>query len=164
MRRLLSIGAIVCLGCGLACLRSTRGQSASIAEWTTDSFDPERDGWQRDETKLTRENVKHLGLLWKIKTDNKPMGMQSFREPLILSGVNTSSGAKTLAILAGSSDNVYAIDADSGTLAWQKHLAWSSNRPQQRGEGWGFICTNALSATPVATVKGTDPRLVYVAT
>ena len=164
MRRLLSIGAIVCLGCGLACLRSTRGQSASIAEWTTDSFDPERDGWQRDETKLTKENVKHLGLLWKIKTDNKPMGMQSFREPLILSGVNTSSGAKTLAILAGSSDNVYAIDADSGTLAWQKHLAWSSNRPQQRGEGWGFICTNALSATPVATVKGTDPRLVYVAT
>jgi len=158
------MGAVVCFGCGLACLSSTRGQSIGAAEWTTDSFDSQRDGWQRDETKLTKKNVKHLRLLWKVKTDNKPMGMQSFREPLLISGVNTSSGAKTLAILAGSSDKVYAIDADSGVLVWQKHLEWSSDKPQRPGEGWGFICTNALSATPVATATGAEQRLVYVLT
>ena len=48
-----------------------------------------------------RENAKNIRLLWKLKTDNRTMGMQSFREPLIVAGIHTASGVKTLAILAG---------------------------------------------------------------
>jgi hypothetical protein len=80
-------------------------QSTEGAEWPTGSFDQQRDAWQRNETKFTVDNAKNIRLLWKLKTDNKPMGMQSFREPLIAAGVHTTGGVKTLAIFAGSSDH-----------------------------------------------------------
>jgi outer membrane protein assembly factor BamB len=154
--RLLSL--VVFALCGAAAL----GQSTGAAEWPTGSFDQQRDGWQRDETKLGVDTAKSIRLLWKLKTDNKPMGMQSFREPVIIAGVTTPGGPKTLAIFAGSSDTVYAIDADTGKLIWQKDLKWSSDRPQEPGQGAGFICTNALTATPVVTPADAAQRFVYV--
>jgi outer membrane protein assembly factor BamB len=138
------------------------GQSTGTAEWRTGSYDQQRDGWQRDEGKLTTSNVHDMRLLWKVKTDNVSMGMQSFREPLIIPGVQTASGVKTLAILAGSSNDVYAIDAGSGTIVWQMRLKWSSDEPQDTEIGGGFICTKALTATPVVSPDGPARRLIYV--
>jgi outer membrane protein assembly factor BamB len=161
--RALSFVVLACLGCAAAELHVALGQSTgAAAEWPTGSFNQQRDGWQRNETRITTDNAKDIRLLWKLKTDNKPMGMQSFREPLMLSGVETAGGVKTLAILAGSSNDVYAVDADRGAMIWQKHLKWSSDKPQEAGEGRGFICTNALTATPVVTPAGAATRFVYV--
>ena len=42
------------------------------AEWPTDGGGPRRIGWQKDEKILTKENVKDLQILWKLKFDNKP--------------------------------------------------------------------------------------------
>ena len=152
-----------------ACLCSTymglyaaQGQSTSAPEWRTSSFDAQRDGWQRDESKLTTSNAKDIRLLWKVKTDNKSMGMHSFREPLIIAGVQMASGVKTLAILAGAANEVYAIDADSGTMLWQKQLKWASDKPQTSDINSGFICSKALSATPVVTPAGAANRFLYV--
>jgi outer membrane protein assembly factor BamB len=164
--KVLSFVARVCLGLaasGLAAAQfQAHAQSTTAAEWPTGSFDPQRDGWQRNETKITLDNAKNIRLLWKLKTDNKPMGMQSFREPLIVAGVNTAGGVKTLAILAGSSDDVYVVDVASGALLWQKHLKWASDKPEEPGQGAGFICNNALTATPVVTPAGAAQRFVYV--
>ncbi|WP_213804047.1 PQQ-binding-like beta-propeller repeat protein [Granulicella sp. dw_53] len=147
-------------GFGFTSLVAAHGQAATGApEWNTGSFNPARDAWQRNETKISPENAKSLQLLWKAKLQVKTMGMQSFREPLIV-----SSGGKILALLAGSSNEVYALDADSGAVVWQKKLAWASDKPQEPGEGRGFICTNALSATPVVTPPGASERFVYLIT
>ena len=161
--KVLSFSAYLCLGFAAFWLPAA-AQTTGAAEWPTGSFDAQRDGWQRNETKITAENVKDLRLLWKLKTDNKPMGMQSFREPLIVSGVNTAAGTKTLAIVAGSSDDVYVVDVASGALVWQKHLKWASEKPEEPGEGRGFICNNALTATPVVSPAGSAARVVYVLT
>ena len=150
--KLLSLVAHICLGLAASGLTAAQfqahAQSTGAAEWPTGSFDQQRDGWQRNETKITVDNAKNIRLLWKLKTDNKPMGMQSFREPIIVAGVHTAGGVKTLAILAGSSDDVYAVDAANGSLVWQKHLKWSSDKPQEPGQGAGFICNNALDRHP----------------
>jgi outer membrane protein assembly factor BamB len=163
MRRLIFSGRALCLFCVVAGFSSIApAQSSSPAEWTTDSFNPLRDGWQRNETRISTTNAHDLRLLWKIKTDNKTMGMQSFREPLVIADVQTTNGSKTLAIVAGSSNDVYAIDADSGAMVWQKKLKWSAATPPEPGEGRGFICTNALTATPVVTPPGEGERFLYV--
>ena len=154
----------VFLTLGVSGLHGSLGQSTGAAEWPTGSFDQQRDGWQRNENKFTVDNVRNTRLLWKLKTDNQPKGMQSFREPIIVPGVATPNGAKTVAILAGSSDDVYAVDVANGSLLWQKHLKWSAETPPEPGEGAGFICNNALTATPVVTPPGSAPRLVYVLT
>jgi outer membrane protein assembly factor BamB len=160
--KVLSLVTYVCLGFAASGLPAAQSNAQTAAEWPTGSFNQQRDGWQRNETTLTVDNVKNLRLLWKLKTDNKTMGMQSFREPLIVAGIHTAGGAKTLAILAGSSNDAYAVDVATGKLVWQKHLQWSSSKPQEAGQGQGFICTNALTATPVATAAGAAERSVYL--
>ncbi len=164
--KVLSFAALICLGfaaSGLPAAQSqAHAQSTEAAEWPTGSFNQQRDGWQRNETRLTVDNATNIKLLWKLKTDNKTMGLQSFREPVIVAGVQTAGGVKTLAVLAGSLDDVYAIDAASGSLVWQKHLKWSSSKPEEPGEGAGFICNNALTATPVVSPTGSAQRFVHV--
>lgn len=164
IQRFFKLSLFICLGCASPCWHIATAQSVRAAEWTTDSFNPQRDAWQRNETKFTPARAKDIELLWKIKTDNKPMGMQSFREPQIVAGVNTAGGTKTLAILAGSSNDVYALDANTGAMVWQDRLKWASSKPEEPGEGRGFICTNALTATPVVTPAGAAQRFVYVLT
>jgi len=143
-------------------LISALGLRAQSSEWLTGSYDAARDAWQRAESKITPQNAGNLQLLWKVKVDIKTMGMQSFREPLIVNGVKTAQGTKTLAILAAASNDVYAIDADDGTVVWQKKLKWESDKPEEPGEGEGFICTNALSATPVLSPQDAPVRRLYV--
>jgi outer membrane protein assembly factor BamB len=157
--KVLSLALFFCSS--VSALHPALAQSTGAAEWPTGSFDQQRDGWQRNEARFTVDNAKNIRLLWKLKTDNQPMGMQSFREPVILAGVHTANGLKTLAIFAGSSNTVYAVDADSGSLLWQKNLKWSSSKPQEPGQGGGFICNNALTATPVVTPAGAAQRFVY---
>jgi outer membrane protein assembly factor BamB len=160
MRRLRVLPSIFVLGCALMSLNPARGQSGS--EWLTSSGDAARDAWQRAGSKITSRNARKLQLLWKVKVDSKPMGMLSFREPLVVSGIKTADGARTLAILAGASNDVFAIDAESGKVLWQTKLQWASDKPPEPGEGSGFICTNALSATPVVSPIDTPVRRLYV--
>jgi outer membrane protein assembly factor BamB len=154
-----------CVAFGPLVAQSQTGTpSSSAAEWPTGSFNQQRDAWQRNETRLSADTAKSIRLIWKLKTDNKSMGMQSFREPIIVAGISTASGVKTLAIVAGSANSIYAVDVQGGTLVWQKNLKWSSDQPQEAGEGRGFICNNALTATPVVTPAGSAKRFVYVLT
>lgn len=133
------------------------------AEWSTSSADAARDAWQRGASPINRSTVANLHMLWKLKVENKTMGMQSFREPLIIPGVNTAGTSHTVAYLAGASNDVFAIDADSGSIVWKKRLEWKSAKAQEAGEGNGFICTNAQSATPVVTPPGgPGPRRLYL--
>jgi outer membrane protein assembly factor BamB len=161
-RGVLSLFAVIGLGFVSPWQGSAYGQTAGSPEWTTGSFNPQRDAWQRNETKITPANAKNLQLLWKAKLPVKTMGMQSFREPLILSGIPSSGGTKNLTVFIGSSNEVYALDSDTGTIVWQKKLPWASEKPQEPGEGRGFICTNAQSATPVVTPAGEGDRFLYV--
>ncbi len=103
-----------------------------------------------------------MQLLWKVKLDSKPMGMLTFREPVIVSGVKTATGTSTLAILAGATNDIHAIDTSTGKVVWETKLKWSSEKPQEKGEGNGFICTNALSATPVVSPIDAPVRRLYV--
>jgi outer membrane protein assembly factor BamB len=154
---LLSIGFWACT---LLSTSPARGQSAS--EWLTSSGDAARDAWQRAESKITPHNAGKLQLLWKVKLPSKTMGMMSFREPVIVSGVKTADGVHTLAIFAGAANQVFAVDAETGKVVWQSNLKWESDKPQEEGEGRGFICTNALSATPVVSPIDAPVRRLYV--
>src|SRR5688572_8047230 len=96
--------------------------SGFAADWLTDGGDTRRTNWQQDEKIITKTNVKDLKLIWKVKLDNKPRQMHSLLEPLIIGSVNTAIGPKQLVIQAGVSDNLYALDADTGQIVWKRHF------------------------------------------
>ncbi len=162
MRRVLG-AAVVCLLCGFVWVSIARSQSSSPAEWVTNGHDMERTGWQKNATEISPASVKNFQLLWTYKTDNKPMGLAGLLEPLILANVQTANGPKQLAIVAGSSNTLTAIDAETGQMVWHKDFQWLSSDPQSE-QFRGFICENADTASPVANAAGSNPRLVYTMT
>jgi outer membrane protein assembly factor BamB len=118
------------------------------ADWLTDGHDSQRTGWQRDEKILTVANVGKLKLLWKVKTDNEPRQMHGLFPPLIVSKAATKNGTREIALVAGVSDNLYAIDVAKGEMIWQKHFT-NSFQATLGGRGGGILCPGGQTATPV---------------
>ena len=123
------------------------------ADWLTDGGNPQRTAWQKDETIFTLENVAETKLLWKIKLDNEPRQMHSLFPPLIAERVETIDGPKQIALVAGVSDNLFAIDAATGKLIWSKHFdnEW---KPRPGDRPHYLLCPGGLTATP--TIGPTD--------
>src|SRR4029453_13269832 len=114
---------------GLAALAMTAiwtnppaAQTPKKVDWLTDGGDPQRTAWQQHETILTKDTVKDMKLLWKLKLDNQTRQMHSLFPPLIAGSVTTPSGAREIAVVAGVSDNVFGIDVEKGTLLWSKRF------------------------------------------
>jgi outer membrane protein assembly factor BamB len=136
----------VWLGCGLL----------PASDWLTFGGDPQRSGWARQETALTKENVKSLELNWKLHLDNEARELNSLTVPVLVEKVITPRGFKDLLIVAGSSDNLFAVDADSGKLFWQKKFM-PEGAPRQKPF---WLCPNALNDTPV--LQSGREKTVYV--
>ncbi len=118
---------------------------APAADWLTDGGGQMRNNWQKDETALTKANVKGLTLLWKKKLDNEPRQMHSLLEPLVIGKVNTRNGPKELVIQSGVSDNVYALDAKTGELVWKRHFE-STFKETPGGRGPSVLCPGGMTA------------------
>jgi outer membrane protein assembly factor BamB len=61
-------------------------------------------------------------------------------------------GFKELAFVGSNADIVYAIDADLGTIFWQKHLEYSTREPQVTASTPD--CPGGMTATPTMSVPG----------
>src|SRR5216684_9277010 len=129
---------------------------ARAADWTTFGGDPQRTNWARDESELTKDSLKKLKLEWSLKLDNESRELNALTVPLVHSQVITPRGFKEVVLVAGSSDKVFAIDADTGKLLWQKTMS-VEGVPKQKSH---WLCPNALNATPVIDRQA---RTVYVA-
>src|SRR5690242_13333566 len=86
------------------------------ADWPSTAGNPQRDGWSRGETKLSKESLanKQVQLLYKYKFDNQARGLDALTAPADLSNIIGYKGFKELLFIGGSSDVVYAIDSDMG--------------------------------------------------
>src|SRR5215471_1072204 len=126
------------------------------ADWPTFGGDAQRSGWARQEKILNRDNVASLALKWKIKLDNAPKELTSLTAPIVVDQIKTIQGIKEYVVVAGSSDKIFAIDADTGKLAWQKTFT-VVGEPVRRPNG---LCPFALNATPAVSPTG-RPKTVY---
>lgn len=127
----------------------------AAADWSTFGGDPQRTGWARAETVLNQDNVRTLELKWKLHLENAPKELTSLAPPIVADNVKTGRGIKEFVIVAGSSDKLFAINADTGALVWQKTFAVEG----AAGRKSGTLCPFALNATPV--VQPGRPRTVY---
>ena len=143
----LRIVRVISLGVAGLALPFAYAQVGRVADWLTHSGDPQRTGWQKYETSITAESVKGFQLLWKLKVENEQKALYSLFEPLIVGRLITNRGFKELAIVAGSADNIYAVDADLGRILWQRHFDHAADVPQTANPTW--LCPGGLTATPV---------------
>ena len=134
----------------------------TAADWPTDGADTKRNNWQKDETILTKANVKDMRLLWKTKLDNQQRQMHSLLEPLVIGRVSTKSGPKEMVIQAGVSDNVYALDAKNGELLWKRHFESAYKEPP--GARTQVLCPGGMTANvTIAPGEGAGNYVIYAA-
>lgn len=122
-------------------------QTPSASEWLTWGYDQERSGWNRAETTLSKENVSGLVLQWsaQLPTPPREIALSTLTAPLVVEGVTTSQGKRTLVFVVGSDDTVFAVDADGGKVVWQKAFPNTLTPPQTAT----WLCSNTQNSTPV---------------
>ncbi len=113
--------------------------------WSAFGGDPQRTGWNKTENEITRESAPKLKLEWSIRLDNAPMALHGLTAPVARAQIYTDKGLLDLVIVAGSSGKLFAVDADTGKIHWQKTLATDGS--PQRASTW--LCPNGLTSTPV---------------
>jgi outer membrane protein assembly factor BamB len=132
--------------------------ASAQSEWLTWGYDQQRSGWNQSETTLTKENVSHLELKWKSQLSTAPgeLVLSTLTAPLVAS-VQGAQGSSTRVFIVGSDNTVYAIDSETGEVAWQKKFP-NTLTPKQ---ATNYQCSNTQNATPVID-KGTG--IIYVST
>jgi hypothetical protein len=98
----------------------------SADDVATSHFDAYRTSWDPQEQTLTASNVaaSTFGLLGSIAVDGSVDA-----QPLVVTGVPVPSLGRTdLLVVATAKDSVYAFDAKSGALVWQRSLVGSGER------------------------------------
>lgn len=113
-------------------------------DWATFAGDPQRTGWAKAEEILKKENVSKLKLEWSLKLDNAAVELNALTVPVVTEGVITPKGFKDIVLTAGSQARLFAIDADTGKLLWQKNFE-RQGQPKQEAN---WLCPSALNATP----------------
>jgi outer membrane protein assembly factor BamB len=122
---------------------------AGAADWPTFGRDPQRSGWAFDESTLTIKNASSLELKWKTQVKNTPRALSALTAPVVASGVVTSAGIKTLVFVAGTSNNIFALDAETGNVVWS--LEFDVHILSKDSDI--FQCYNGITATPTIDKK-----------
>ena len=104
------------------------------ADWLTGGYDSQRTHWQKDEKSSVPSTAKNMKLLWKIQLDTKPRVMSNLFTTLVADRVTTKYGPKQIALVAGVTDDLFAIDAEKGTILWSKHYQTRLRRSGPLGQ------------------------------
>src|SRR5580658_4752755 len=146
----------IAIASGLALL----GISHLIADnWLSYGHDPQRTAWSQKETDLNRDNAKSITLLWKAHLDNQPRELNSLTAPVNVEWIPTDKGMAEIVIVGGSSDNLFAMDANTGKLIWKKSFE-AEGKPHQEPF---WLCPNALNDTPLIRKDGLAATVFVIA-
>ena len=124
------------------------------ADWLTFGHDPQRSGWAREETKISPVNAGQLQLGWTVQLDNAPLALNALTAPVVAQDVETPKGRKNLLFLAGSSNHLFALDTQDGTVLWTRTFGIHVTAKEDSF----YLCPNAVNATPVIDK---ERKLIY---
>jgi hypothetical protein len=148
-----SSGAVLALLFASAMSGLLYAQARSAPDWTTQGFDAQRTSWMRVDPYISIENLSKFQFLWKLKVDNESRHGNALTAPVALGNLMTFRGFKSLIFVGGSSNNVYGIDYDFGTMFWRTHHNYTAGAREYAGSpacpgGMTLPLTRATALTP----------------
>jgi outer membrane protein assembly factor BamB len=146
--------AIICF----ASIRSAVAQRGG-QEWLTSNADAQRTSWMRTDTKISVENLRKPGFqfIWKLKLDNEARQLNSLTQPILVGNIIGYRGFKSMALVGGSSDALYAIDIDLGRIYWKTQFTATASRQNSSTlcpGGLTAAATRSVNLTPFAPGRG----------
>jgi outer membrane protein assembly factor BamB len=108
---------------GVAVMAGTMGAQVGrgTTEWPTAGADAQRTFWIRTDPKISVASMSQPGFerQWSAKLDNRTRGVNGLAHGVTANGVTLFI---PMSVVAGSSNNVYALDNDTGYVVWQRHF------------------------------------------
>jgi len=129
------------------------------SDYLTEGVDAQRSGWLRDEKVFTTANVGDMKLLWKVKLESQPRQMHNLFPPLLAERVTTSRGPREIAIVAGVTDDLFAIDVATGEQLWNTHFD-STFQPAPDAL-YHTLCLGGQTANPAMVEVAPGKYTVY---
>ena len=136
--------AVACIPLAWTAMANAQG---TPIDWPSYGGDAQRTGWEKSDTRITKENVKEFQLVLKRKLENAQDGPHSLMAPVIVGRLISYRGFKELAFVAGSSNTIWSIDADIDRLFWQKQFDSASTQQNAANAS----CSGGLTAIPALT-------------
>ncbi|MFL6602056.1 MAG: immunoglobulin domain-containing protein [Steroidobacteraceae bacterium] len=135
------------------------GPGPSASDVVTFKYDIARTGQYLVETTLTPANVNStsFGLLRHLKVDGKVDA-----QPLYLSQLTVGGSAHNVVFVATEHASVYAFDADSGAVLWQKSMLGSGEKPSGEQGCTQVTPEIGITSTPVIDRTAGPNGTIYV--
>src|ERR1700748_981145 len=110
------------------------GAACQAGQWTTFGHDPQRSGYAQEEHAFSPSNIASMVLQWKTTVPNEPLFLNGLTAPLLVTRRAGAGGPKSLVIVAGTSDHIFALNAENGELAWKADF--QNKQPRPADGGW----------------------------
>jgi hypothetical protein len=93
-------------------------------EWSTSGADAQRSHWIRKDPLISKASMASgkFGFLWKLKVNNQPRQLNAFSHAVLVGNAMGYKGFRSLTVLAGPSNTIFAVDNDFGQMYWEKHF------------------------------------------
>src|SRR5918993_806387 len=117
----------------------------SASDVLMEGVDTERTGWVKDDKFFTLANVGSSKLLWKVQLNSTPRSMHNLFPPLIAENVTTPQGALEVGLVAGVTDDLFAINVANGQVLWRRKF---ENRLVNQAPVNNVLCPGGQTAAP----------------
>lgn len=116
-------------------------------DWASYGGDAQRTGWEKSDSRITKDNIKDFQLVLKHKLGAGPAASNALTPPVLIGMLISYRGFKELAFVTNGSGDVWAIDADLDRIFWQKRFGAAAGKAK-RGSA---ACSGAPIAIPALT-------------
>jgi outer membrane protein assembly factor BamB len=129
-------------------------------DWITAGHDSQRSSWVRGDPKISIATMAKPGfeLVWQIKLSNEARQLISLTPPALFDFLIGYRGFRSLGFVGGSSERIFTLDVDLGTIEWEKNLTSNSDAPTS------LLCPGGMTSSltrptfaaypPVGVIRG----------
>jgi len=159
----------------------TSDGTETASNWYAFAGDSLRDGWEKNERRFSKEDVRDFRLLFEHYIGNTQTGVGAVFPPVVLGKLPDEPGFTERAFVAGSRNGLWVIDAEIDKPYWEKHLDTDNASRSRKKRKPVHGCDADLTAAPalpgpavfhspsigrprVTAVRFGDPRPVYLLT
>lgn len=111
-------------------------------DWPSYGADAQRSGWERSDSRITKDNIKDFRPVLKHKLGSGTAGSNALTPPVVIGLLISYRGFKELGFVTNADGDIWALDADMDRVFWQKHFGPAAARTK-RGSA-------ACAAAPIA--------------
>ena len=126
----------------------------SPGDFSTTGSDAHRSSWVRTDAKISPAALTRPGfeLVWKIKLNNEASQLNALTPASLLTSYIGYRGFRSLALIGGSANQVFAMDTDLGHIEWQKAI---KSTPGPAGPS--VTCPGGMTANVARPVSAAFP-------